>query len=539
MEYNDFGCEREYIEQILQKAQKNVLIHLYCSDNFSFINLVDLYYRSIQENAILMFIFICAIYPLLFMCVATIADKYLSIGMQDLSKRFNLSPTLAAVTLIAFANGAPDVLSSLSAAGKAGGELISLGSLYGGFIFSACLVVSNVVWSSPGDIKLPRYATLKELGFYLLSIFVVIGFGIRGKTGYLFIGVYLAVYAVYIVASIIAEGLDKADMMQEDGLETDLEGRVDDYGEDGPDRLSVNQSKPFETQIQIEEEDPTNKEDENKSFFAQVVDDIIDEESSFIENVILMPLVTAGMLTVSYLDNPFMKTPAKYLIVASSVVFMFHTLELLGCEFVTLCIIGLSVGAVFFVLELISFSENIIAISYEFISVFSAIGWISVFSGIIIDFIAFLAFYFNINEVILSSILLSAGNTIGDFFGNGALAKAGESVMGAIASYSGQIFNNFVGFSFNILGSLSASDAFDVFGLSRNEGVEPGQEKPLPIGNIYIIVVILSAILILCLKFVYFFMNKFTLKMKFTYILLAIYLVFFTASLAFGLLSRA
>ncbi len=55
----------------------------------------------------------------------------------------------------------------------------------------------------------------------------------------------------------------------------------------------------------------------------------------------------------------------------------------------------------------------------------------------IIDFITFLSFYFNINKVILAALLLSAGNTIGDFFGNAALAKNGEFVMGAIASYSG------------------------------------------------------------------------------------------------------
>jgi len=55
----------------------------------------------------------------------------------------------------------------------------------------------------------------------------------------------------------------------------------------------------------------------------------------------------------------------------------------------------------------------------------------------IIDFITFMSFYFNINKVILSSILLSAGNTIGDFFGNAALAKNGEEIMGAVASYSG------------------------------------------------------------------------------------------------------
>ena len=166
---------------------------------------------------------------------------------------------------------------------------------------------------------------------------------------------------------------------------------------------------------------------------------------------------------------------------------------------------------------------------------FAAIGWISIFSGIIIDFISFLAFYFNINEVILSSILLSAGNTIGDFFGNGALSKAGESVMGAIASYSGQIFNNFVGFSFNILGSLSVSDSFDIFAQNRYKDAQPGESVPMPVGNIYIIVVILSAILLLCLNIAYYLMNNFTLKTSYTYILVAIYLVFFVCSLIFGL----
>ena len=535
MNYNNFGCEREHIEQIIQKTQKNILIHLYCSDNFSFINLVDLYYRSINENAILMFIFICAIYPLLFMCVATIADKYLAEGMSDLSKRFNLSPTLAAVTLIAFANGAPDVLSSLSAAGKAGGELISLGSLYGGFIFSACLVVSNVVWNSEkGEIKIPKYATLKELGFYLMSIFMIIGFGFRGKTGYLFIGCYLALYAVYIVCSVVFEKWDKDLEMQEMlGLETDLEGSVGD----DPNNFDVNNSKPFETQIQIEEKDTSLGDDGPKGFFAQVVDDIVDEECSTIENILLMPLVTAGMLTVSYLSNPFMKTPAKYLILASSIVFMFYTLELLGYELFTLIIIGLSFGLVFFILEVIQFDSNVLEIAYEFISVFAAIGWISIFSGIIIDFISFLAFYFNINEVILSSILLSAGNTIGDFFGNGALSKAGESVMGAIASYSGQIFNNFVGFSFNILGSMSVSDSFDIFAANRWEGKDPNEEVPMPVSNIYVIVVIISAIILVCLNIAYYLMNNFTLKTSYTYILVAIYLVFFTCSLIFGLTS--
>lgn len=88
-------------------------------------------------------------------------------------------------------------------------------------------------------------------------------------------------------------------------------------------------------------------------------------------------------------------------------------------------------------MELLKVPEKYTAVVYELISVFAAIGYISIFSSLIIDFISFLAFYFSIDEVILNSILLSAGNTIGDFFGNAALAKAGEGVMGGLATYSG------------------------------------------------------------------------------------------------------
>lgn len=116
-------------------------------------------------NAILMFLIICCTFPILFMLVAAVADKYLAIGMQDLSNRFKLSPTIAAVTLIAFANGAPDVLSSLSNSGKSGGALIALGSLHGGFIFSVTLVVWNCVLESKESVTLPMGSFLKEMSF--------------------------------------------------------------------------------------------------------------------------------------------------------------------------------------------------------------------------------------------------------------------------------------------------------------------------------------------------------------------------------------
>ena len=152
-----------------------------------------------------MFIFICVFFPILFVCVAGIADKYLAVGMQDLSVRFNLSPTLAAVTLIALANGAPDMLSNLNAGAKAGGALLSLGSSMGGLVFSLTMVISNVIMSAKREIVFPKVAIMKELGFIFMVIFWVVVFAFIGTSGYPFLGCYLATYIIYIVVTLVVE----------------------------------------------------------------------------------------------------------------------------------------------------------------------------------------------------------------------------------------------------------------------------------------------------------------------------------------------
>ena len=539
MNFEQFGCEKRDIESVHRLVQRNILIQEYCGENFEFINLVDFYYRSTSENAILMFLFICFIYPILFMCVATIADKYLATGMQDLSNRFKLSPTIAAVTLIAFANGAPDVLSSLSASGKEGGIFISLGSLFGGYIFSATLVVSNVAFNTKDPIKLPKYAVLKEFAFYFASVVVVCIFGLIQTAGYPFVAAYMIVYACYIASSLYAEKLDDAEA-KKNILEGDLEGHLEGGDEnDGTNSnvLQVNESRAFETVIDIEESDP-NLDNKKDDFFSKIVEEITDPEASSFENILLMPLLVLGLLTVCYLDNPFMSKPSKFLIVASSITFTLYTLNLTPFSLTILLLIGVCFSFVFLGMELLKVSENVILIIFELISVFAAIGWISIFSGIIIDFISFLAFYFSINEIILSSILLSAGNTIGDFFGNAALAKTGEPIMGAIASYSGQIFNNFIGFSCNVLAAASSGDTgFDIFALSYYKG-EGGEDKPAPLGNYFLMSVIFTVVVVIIINVLYYSMNKFVLNKKYPTVLISIYVFFFFASMIFGVLSR-
>ncbi len=140
-------------------------------------------------------------------------------------------------------------------------------------------------------------------------------------------------------------------------------------------------------------------------------------------NIILIPFLILNLFTIPYLNNPFMKKPSKFLIISLGVFFILWSMELIDLAWWILLLIGFGCGIIFALLEIVGVSKFVLDIIYEIISVFASIGWIGTIADLIIDNISFLAFYFSINKVILTAILLSVGNSIGDFFGNAALAK--------------------------------------------------------------------------------------------------------------------
>lgn len=518
---SNFDCERTFIEHIYRPIQRNVLIAEYCNERFEYVNLVDAYYRKVDSNAIFMFLIICITFPVLFMAISAIAEKYLSVGMQDLSKRFKMSPSIAATTLIAFANGAPDVLASLSSAGGSGGAFIGIGALFGAFIFTSTLVVANILFSVSSDIVMPRLAVIKELSFYSISVLVVIIFGLIGSSGFPFVFTYLAIYCVYIFATI------KVDKMSDSVPESE--------GSDKPLDLENNNDKADEEQLEIQE--AADEEGKNQGKLGELMAELIDPEAGFYQNAVLMPLMFSGLFTISYLENPLMKTPVKLLVIPMAFTFTIFILELTEASILTLFLIGLGIALICFGFEMFNIQKELFETIYEIIAVFAAIGWIKIFSTLIVDFITFLAFYFSISEVVLATLLLSAGNSLGDLFGNAALALQGETVMASMACYSGQIFNNFVGLTANIaMAAKSGETEFDIFGLR-----EPAEKKIwglMPINNLFVTVVLMFVISILVVSFMMYFGNGFVLKKKFSSMLFGIYISFFVFSIAFALIFR-
>lgn len=178
MNYEYFACERQSIDSISRTVQRNILIQEYCKDEYHFLNLVDIYYRITSQNTILMIVIISMLFPMLFIMISTISDKYLSVGIKDLCERFNLSPTLSAVIFISLINGLPKFFKKSQT--NEDGLLIGVGTIFCSFIFSSTIILTNVINKSKTVIRLPKNLIRKEFIFYFLSVILVIAYGLIG-----------------------------------------------------------------------------------------------------------------------------------------------------------------------------------------------------------------------------------------------------------------------------------------------------------------------------------------------------------------------
>lgn len=86
-----------------------------CSQKFSIINYLDLHYYELNENYIILLIFVLIALPFLFYNIKLLAENYLAESIDKIIKKFKISAIVASCTLIPFANGAPDVMVAMAA----------------------------------------------------------------------------------------------------------------------------------------------------------------------------------------------------------------------------------------------------------------------------------------------------------------------------------------------------------------------------------------------------------------------------------------
>jgi len=143
--------------------------------------------------------------------LASTADIYLSPSLEYLTVRFGLSDSLAGVTLLAFGNGAPDVFSSIAAAGEADADANkSVAILVGGTFFISSVVLSLSTFASNINpdktgapdrrIKVTPRFFMRDILFYMLTtVYLLIVFLFIGHFDIALAIGLLVIYGIYVV----------------------------------------------------------------------------------------------------------------------------------------------------------------------------------------------------------------------------------------------------------------------------------------------------------------------------------------------------
>lgn len=102
------------------------------------------------------------------------------------------------VTVIAFCNGAADVLAAIIAAGGDDGILIAVGSIFGSGLIMTSLGLGLVIYLSK-VINANRRSLNRDITFILIGICATVTFAYIGYVNYIMAALFICIYFIYIL----------------------------------------------------------------------------------------------------------------------------------------------------------------------------------------------------------------------------------------------------------------------------------------------------------------------------------------------------
>lgn len=164
-------------------------------------NYLSMFYCSFSSLRSIAVILLLSCLGIFFMALGLTASDYLCPNLYTISKFLELSDNLAGLTLLAFGNGSPDVLSTYKAMSLDAGSL-AISELMGAALFIITIVVGSMAVVHP--FKVPKDLFVRDASFFLgvisLVLFSLISSYLNTFNCILLIGVYV-VYVVMVVVN--------------------------------------------------------------------------------------------------------------------------------------------------------------------------------------------------------------------------------------------------------------------------------------------------------------------------------------------------
>jgi solute carrier family 24 (sodium/potassium/calcium exchanger), member 6 len=463
---SDSSCDRSHI-YALPKADRCGFVQDNCSGNVNVFNLTEFYFCTMAENYFLMIILGVILITLCFRVIGSISDEFLSISLGNISKRLGLSEALTGVTLLAYANGAPDIISSMVAGGEDGGALLSIGALYGASLFTCNFVYASVLHNSPDKeaVQLNKFLFLRDIGTFFIATTLLIFLGFLNISTISVSLILFSIYASYVAYVGYEEWQQKRqnpELVKFNSLPSN------------EDIESVSPTK--ENQVRLVDENGTSEDADRDPkrhmggrglarFFKQQKHKVLEKcgEGNWIDKaffVIEYPLELLMSITIPPGDKEeyscwiatFYPFTCVYAYFISTLQTLLPDLTIGSMTLpIILWILPIQILLSILIFKFTKNQDPKLPTVMMFCSAVMSVVWIYIVANIVMDILNLIQAVSGFSKVFLGLTLLSLGNSLGDFFVDTALAKKGFTTMAFTGIFSGQLLNLLIGFSLNCL----------------------------------------------------------------------------------------
>lgn len=193
------NCTLSNINSYITIKEKCSFVSNYCS--YEYINFYSLYYCYMKGSNILTSVILIIILIILFFILSSTSDIFLTTAITKIVETFKINQNIAAVTLLAFGNGAPDVISSLVASDEEEGLSFSISSLIGSGMFITSFVLGSVVFKGK-DILVNSNMFNREIIFYLISLFHIVLIGFKKQITIIDSSIFILIYTLNIACAL-------------------------------------------------------------------------------------------------------------------------------------------------------------------------------------------------------------------------------------------------------------------------------------------------------------------------------------------------
>jgi len=488
-----FSCTQEAIASSHNPCE---YVQLHCENHTKYLNFIDFYYCTLGQDIpitiLLSVIFVFVIFNLL----KTTADRYLAPSLEAISDKLKMSETLAGVTLVAFANGATDVIAGLSAGGKEGGIQIAIGALFGATLFTITCVLARCIQGA-GEIEVNAGGVKRDIGFLLIAVGYFIMLSIMDTITLVLTLGFFVIYITYFLyvlkqeqkgkepVETVGERLlsIKMDFMKTSGLKACSEGVLDNIFH--PARIRKPPLKQMEPLIRgksVHVLRLRDNEDDSGEITLNEIDEIeqrlkwtfwrrfmkvINAPFFFIRDLTMPPFEEDNWNVARAMVTPFFG--------GAFVLWQLGFLGAMGQNWYFWLIyfsITVPVSLLIFISgrnhSLIENHPGRFAGATFVVAAF----WLSLIVTCFMDFLSLLTLISGLPLTYLSLTMIAWGNSFDNFFIDYVISKSGHGKLAVTGVFSGKIFNLLVGFGIALLiQSLSGCVKLNLYDFSSRVNV--------------------------------------------------------------------